>query len=86
MPGLYYLMNFNDFGSALVVLFQQMVINNWYVVIDMYTILTGHIWYTHIYFVSFWVFVVLILMNIMIAIVLEIHDVLKIEIDKKFMS
>ena len=28
----YYLMNFNDYPSAVVVLFQQMVVNNWYVV------------------------------------------------------
>ena len=31
----YYLMNFNDFASALVVLFQQMVVNNWWVVVNM---------------------------------------------------
>ena len=70
-------MNFNDFGSAIVVLFQQMVINNWYVVIYMYSTLAGSLWYVHIFFFSFWIIVVLILLNIMIAIVLEIHDNLK---------
>ena len=34
-PAFYYLMNFNDFGSAFIVLFQQMVVNNWWVVVDM---------------------------------------------------
>ena len=34
-PAFYYLMNFNDFGSSLIVLFQQMVVNNWWVVVDM---------------------------------------------------
>ena len=27
-------MNFNDFPSAIVVLFQQMIVNNWFVVVD----------------------------------------------------
>ena len=61
-----------------------MVINNWYVVIDMFTVLTGAYWYVHIFFVSFWILVVLMLVNIMIAIVLEIHDSLKQEVDQKF--
>lgn len=30
----YYKMNFNDFPSAIVVLFQQMIVNNWFVVVD----------------------------------------------------
>ena len=32
----YYLLNFNDFPSSLVTLFQQMVVNNWFVTVDMY--------------------------------------------------
>jgi|Transcript_21485 hypothetical protein len=39
---LYYLMNFNDFPSALVVLFQQMIVNNWYVVVGFYVNKTEH--------------------------------------------
>lgn len=35
IPTLYYLMNFNDLGSAMVTLFQQMIINNWYVTCNM---------------------------------------------------
>ena len=34
-PAFYFLMNFNDFGSSLIVLFQQMVVNNWWVVVNM---------------------------------------------------
>jgi len=34
-PPLYYMMNFNDFGSSLLVLFQQMIVNNWFIVCDM---------------------------------------------------
>ena len=77
-------MNFNDFASSIIVLFQQMVINNWYIVIDMFSELTGHYWYVHLFFVSFWVIVVLILVNIIVSIVLEIHDSLSAEVDQKF--
>ena len=31
----YYLMNFNDLYGSMIVLFQQMVVNNWWVVVDM---------------------------------------------------
>ena len=74
-------MNFNDFPSAFVVLFQQMVVNNWFVVVNMYAELYPK--YTvlvRLFFVVFWIVVVLLLMNIMIAIVLEIYDTLQPEI------
>lgn len=74
-------MNFNDFPSAFVVLFQQMVVNNWFVVVNMYAELYPK--YTvlvRLFFVVFWIMVVLLLMNIMIAIVLEIYDTLQPEI------
>jgi len=31
----YYLLNFNDFFSSFVVMFQQMVLSGWWVVVDM---------------------------------------------------
>ena len=34
---LYYLLNFNDYSAAIITLFQQMVVNNWYVTVGMYT-------------------------------------------------
>ena len=56
-------------------LFQQLIINNWSVTVDMYTsIMPG--WQRtliHAYFVTFWIAIVLIQMNIVIAIVLEIY-------------
>ena len=33
---LYWLLNFNDFSAAIITLFSQMIINNWYVTVDMY--------------------------------------------------
>lgn len=35
-PVFYYLLNFNTFTASLITLFHFMVINNWYVTIDMY--------------------------------------------------
>ena len=35
-PPLYFLLNFNDYASSLVTLFHYMVINNWFVTIEMY--------------------------------------------------
>ena len=63
-----------------------MVINNWFVVIDNLSIVVGSegAWWIRLFFTSFWVIVVLLLMNIIIAIVIEIHDSLTQEIDENF--
>ena len=76
-PPFYYLMNFNDFPSALVLLFQQMIVNNWFVVVNMMSLLVAQENLVRLFFVSFWVVVVLVLINIMVAIVLEIHGSLQ---------
>jgi len=39
---LYYLLNFNSFLASWVTLFHFMVVNNWYVTIDMYQNVTGN--------------------------------------------
>lgn len=60
-----------------------MVVNNWWVVVNMYTSIHPER-YTkliRLYFIVFWILVVLLLMNIMIAIVLEIYDTLQPEIE-----
>ena len=69
--------------AAFVVLFQQMVVNNWWVVVNMYTSLHAEKYkkLIRLYFVVFWILVVLLLMNIMIAIVLEIYGTLQPEIE-----
>lgn len=73
-PAFWYSLNFNDFGAGLVVLFHQMIINNWFVTVAQFSALMGpkREWYVRLYFVSFWINVVLIELNIVIAIVLEI--------------
>lgn len=63
-PHFYYLLNFNDFGAAMVTLFQQMVVNNWFVVVQMFVnIKDNNTWDTfwiRAFFVSFWICMVLI--------------------------
>lgn len=78
------MMNFNDFGASIIVLFQQMVVNNWYVVVNMISEVVGNTILVRLFFTSFWVTVVLILVNIMVAIVLEIYGSVSAEVDAKF--
>ena len=74
IPGLYYLMNFNDFGSSIITLFHIMVVNNWWMTTNMLSaIYDGAIW-PKIFLASFWVFTVLNVTNLIIANVLEIYD------------
>ena len=40
-PDFYYLMNFNDFGSAMVTLFVLMVVNNWFLISNMFANITN---------------------------------------------
>ena len=75
-------MNFNDFGSSLIVLFQQMVVNNWWVVVNMQTDVVGYAPLVRLWFTSFWVITVLILVNIMVAIVLEIYGSVSDDVDQ----
>ena len=68
----YWLMSFNDFPCGLVTLFQIMIVNNWFVTTDMYCAIFESNW-PIVYFASFWVFSVLMLLNIVTASVIEIY-------------
>jgi two pore calcium channel protein, plant len=83
IPALYYLMNFNDFLSSMVTLFHIMVVNNWYITCDMLCTVKGNSW-PIFFFVSFWILTVLIMLNIVIAFVLEIYSSVQGEIDRKY--
>ena len=66
-------MNFNDFPASLVTLFHIMVVNNWFITCDMITALKGW-WSPRLFFISFWVLTVLIMLNLVISFVLEIYQ------------
>ena len=84
VPGFYWMMNFNDFGASIIVLVQQMVVNNWWIVVNMISGVVGNTILVRLFFTSFWVTIVLILVNIMVAIVLEIYGSVSAEVDAKF--
>ena len=65
-------MNFNDFGASCVTLFHIMIVNNWYVTCDMFTDIVGSFW-PRVYFITFWVICVLIMLNLVVSFVLEIY-------------
>ena len=68
---LYYLVNFNDLGQSMVTLYAFMIINNWPAMTDMMVGVSGDVW-PRIYFMIFYVFVQWIILNIVIAMMLEI--------------
>ena len=58
-----------------------MVVNNWFVTIDMYKTVTNNNYTPAIFFVLFWCFVVLILLNVLIALILEIYSSVEPEVN-----
>ncbi|BAD73469.1 putative two-pore calcium channel [Oryza sativa Japonica Group] len=66
----YLLFNFNDYPSGMVTLFNLLVMGNWQAWMESYRQLTGSYW-SLIYFVSFYLISVLLLLNLIVAFVLE---------------
>ncbi|XP_065054965.1 two pore channel protein 2-like [Rhopilema esculentum] len=66
----YYSNNFDDFGAALVVLWDVMVVNNWYIFLNAYKKTTSTPW-SQAYFIIWWFVSVVLCANLLIALVLE---------------
>ncbi|KAG8055862.1 hypothetical protein GUJ93_ZPchr0001g30116, partial [Zizania palustris] len=66
----YLLFNFNDYPSGMVTLFNLLVMGNWQAWMESYWQLTGSSW-SLIYFVSFYLISILLLLNLIVAFVLE---------------
>ncbi|XP_068345598.1 two pore calcium channel protein 1-like isoform X2 [Pyrus communis] len=66
----YLLFNFNDYPNGMVTLFNLLVMGNWQVWMKSYQELTGT-WWSIIYFVSFYLITILLLLNLVVAFVLE---------------
>ncbi|KAM7495113.1 hypothetical protein LguiB_029722 [Lonicera macranthoides] len=66
----YLLFNFNDYPNGMVTLYNLLVMGNWQVWMQSYKELMGTGW-TYIYFVSFYLITVLLLLNLIVAFVLE---------------
>jgi len=65
----YLTLNFNDFGSGFVTLFCLMVVNNWNVVANGYLLIMGDA--ACLFFVSFFVVVNLVSLNILVALIID---------------
>lgn len=66
----YVLFNFNDYPNGMVTLFNLLVMGNWQIWMQSYSDLTGTSW-TLAYFISFYLITVLLLLNLIVAFVLE---------------
>ncbi|KAI8551665.1 hypothetical protein RHMOL_Rhmol06G0203600 [Rhododendron molle] len=66
----YLLFNFNDYPNGMVTLFNLLVMNDWQFWMQSYKDLTGTSW-TCVYFISFYVIAVLLLLSLVVAFVLE---------------
>ena len=66
----YWANNFNDLASALVTLFELLMVNNWHVIMDGCTAASGTEW-SRLFFVSFWLITVVIMTNIVVASIIE---------------
>ena len=66
----YYALNFESFYQACVTLWCLMVVNNWFVIVDGYRAASGN--WVLVYFISFWLISVLLIMNIVTALVVEV--------------
>lgn len=65
----YYANNFNDMASGMVLLFELLVVNNWHILMDGFVIVTN--WNTHFFFIAFYVVGVLVMLNVVVAFILE---------------
>ncbi|KAL6561625.1 mitochondrial thiamine pyrophosphate transporter [Orobanche minor] len=66
----YLLFNFNDYPNGMVTLFNLLVMGNWQAWMTSYKDLTGTVW-TYAYFISFYLITILLLLNLVVAFVLE---------------
>jgi len=65
----YYVLNFNDFVSAIITLFALMVTSNWNYVMEAYVIVSGQ--GAQVYFILFWLTAVVTALSVVLAAVLD---------------
>merc|ERR1711924_283830 len=70
-PDSYYVNNFNDFASGVVTLFELLVVNNWYVIMDGVVAAVDNNQWARAYFISWYVLAVIVVTNLVVAFILE---------------
>lgn len=68
--GRLYAFNYNDYASAMVTSFNLCIVNNWYVIMDAYALVTGTAW-SRVFFVTFWAVAVAFTLNVVVAFFVE---------------
>jgi len=78
-PSMYYVNNFNDLFSSLVTLFSIMVVNNWFMTVNMCAGARSdlNVVSVRMFFIIFWYFSVIIGINLIVAFVLDSYDYVK---------
>ena len=64
--------NFDDFPHAMVTLFEQMVVNNWPIVME--GAMASHGWIASIYFIAFYLVCVVCIMNVLVAFLIDAYQ------------
>ena len=77
----YWPTNFNDFYSALVLLWDIMIVNNWNVFLDVFTRRSGTE-FAKVYFIVWWLLSNILLLNLMTSLTIETL-MLRISLDKE---
>jgi len=67
----YYANNFNDLGSGMVTLYELLVVNNWFVIVDGF-IEVSNKWFRW-FFIGYYCVMVLIVLNLLIAFILDVY-------------
>lgn len=70
---LYVEMNFNDLGSSMVTLFALMVVNNWFMIVQVHTNIIGTT-YIRWFFILFYFVSVVVMLNIVVAFVIDMYS------------
>lgn len=79
------MINFNDFGSAIITQFTLMVVSNWQIIELMYEVILGTK-LVRIYFIVNYILSVTLILNIVIAFVLEIYQSQRTKIEAQIMK
>lgn len=73
VPDVYVEMNFNDLGSSLITLFALMVVNNWFMIVQVHTNMQGHS-FGRWFFILFYFSSVVVMLNIVVAFVIDTYS------------
>lgn len=85
VPSGFVLMNFNDLISAFVTLFALVVVNNWYVIVNVNVAAKGGNELWRLYFMVFYYFGVIIGLNILVAFAIDMYGAV-LRLDESYCS